>query len=383
MLVVALILLFAVLGLALEIGLIQHVKIQLQTATDAAALAGATELLDESVLRPGSSPDWNDDIELALVQSQLFASSNIACGQPVTILPNPQNDLAGDFVVSWLNSSTNPDEVLQTYAEAGRCNTLMVRAARTAARGNPVPLWFSPVVGIGTADVLAQSQATLDQRVFGFRPRGLGAIPVVPLAALGKGSEEAWFEQSQTTPVEDVNDRYTVDYRTGVVTKGADGIPEIELKSLTDDEAGTQGNYLVLEFISDPHEQNQFERQLEIGLTAADLVAQNEQLALDQAGQLIVPGVGISDQTLGKLNAIIGENRVWPLFTSRVEENGETTVVLTGFGAGCIVDARINEEDEAVVLVQASTLVTATALVRELGQNEQPNPWIARICLTR
>ncbi|MBX3414544.1 MAG: hypothetical protein KF708_17790 [Pirellulales bacterium] len=383
MLVVGLILLFAVLGLALELGLIAHVQVQLQTATDAAALAGAAELLDESVLRPGESPDWTDDIELALKQSQVFAASNVAGGQTVAILPNPQNDPNGDFIVAWLESSTNPGEVPQLYPDSGRCNTLIVRAQRTQGRGNPVPLWFSPVVGIATADVLAESRATLDQRICGFRPQGLGAIPVVPLAALAKGSQDAWFEQSQTTPIEGVNDKYTVDYRTGVVTKGPDGIPEIELKSPLEDDAGTDGNFLVLEFNPDPQQQNQFQRQLELGLTAADLVDQNGQLLLDKSGQLVVPGTGINEKLLGRLTTIVGENRVWPLFSEQTDSDGTTAVVLTGFAAGRIVDARVNEDDEAVVLVQASTLVTGTALVRELGPHDQRNPWIARLCLTR
>lgn len=382
-LVIVLILLFAILGLALELGLLSHVQIQLQTASDAAALAGVAELLDENVLRPGASPDWSDDIEAALARAQQYAANNIACGQSVLIEANPENHPAGDFVVAWLDSSTDRHEAPQLYDVAGRCNTLIVRGVRNLKRGNPVPLWFSPVLGIGSADVMSESRATLDQRVYGFRPQSGGAIPVVPVAALGRGSEEAWLEQSQTTPIEDVNDRYTVDYRTGVVTDGADGIPEVELKAPVGNEHAQEGNFLLLDFDAESGEQGRFSRQVEVGLLATDLVDQGGQLALDPSGRLLVPGVGVRDSALTQLRTIVGQNRVWPLFTSRTDEDGETTVVLTGFAAGRIVDVRTNEDDEAVVLVQASTLVTATALVRDLGPDEQPNTWIARLCLTR
>lgn len=383
MLVIGLILLFAILGLALELGLLQHVQIQLQTAVDSAALAGASELLDENVLRPGTDPDWSDDIEIAFAKSQQFAGSNIACGQAVAIAANPQNNPAGDFVVAWLDSSTDRSNAPQFYPDSQRCNTLIVRATRTADRGNPVPLWFSPLLGLASADVMAESRATLDQRVYGFRPQGLGVIPVVPLAALARGSEEAWLEQSQSSPVDGENDKYSVDYRTGAVTTGADGIPEIELKAPLGDAGGLEGNFLALDFNPEPHEPGRFKRQLESGLTAHDLVSLGGQLALDASGQQQVIGVGIKEKAVGKLREIVGENRVWPLFTSRTDDDGEITVVLGGFAAGRIVDARLNDDNEAVVLVQASTLVTATALVRDLGPNEQLNTWIARLCLTR
>jgi len=354
-------------------------------------VAGVAELLDENVLRPGASPDWSDDIEEALARSQQFAANNIACGQSVLIEANPKNHPAGDFVVAWLESSTDRNEAPLLYDDAGRCNTLIVRGVRNLKRGNPVPLWFSPILGIGSAEVISESRATLDQRVYGFRPQSGGAIPVVPLAVLAQGSEEGWFEQSQTTPIEEVNDRYTVDYRTGVVTEGADGIPEIELKAPMDSELAQEGNFLLLDFAADSGEQKRFARQLEVGLLATDLIDQGGQLALDPMGRLPVPGVGVRANALAQLRAIVGENRVWPLFTSRVDDGddgggngeGKTTAVLTGFAAGRIVDVRINENEEAVVLVQASTLVTATALVRDLGPNEQPNTWIARLCLTQ
>lgn len=65
-------------------------------------------------------------------------------------------------------------------------------------------------------------QATLDQRVVGFRPERGVKVPVVPLIA----EYEAWLDQSLATAAAGINDNFGFDPLTGQVTTGPDGIPE-------------------------------------------------------------------------------------------------------------------------------------------------------------
>lgn len=385
--------LIAVIGLALELGLVYHAQIQLQNAADAAALAGAAQLLDDSVLRPGATLDMTEEVQAAQLAAISFAHSNIAASQEVTLAPNIENEAEGDICAGWLLSPGTYQSEFLPWNGVGPCNTLRVRAHRTSQRSNPVPLRIAPLVGIATADVIAEAQATVDQRVYGFRPIGNATAPVVPLAALHEGSEEAWLEQSQRPATEGDNDRFTVNYRTDAVVKGADGIPEIELRIATSQTSGvttrgegdddTSQRNLGLLWLGGPVVgRATLDRQLLTGLTLDDLAAWGGELSLEANGTRLVPGRADADRGLvDTFRKMIGANRVWPLYSIFTEGDEESGYVLTGFAAGRIVSAA-EEDGELIVLVQPSLLITSTALVRQLAPDEALNPWIAKLVLT-
>lgn len=383
--VLATILLLAVIGLALELGLLYHVELQLQNACDSAALAGAPALLDEDVLRTSTAIDQADNV-LAAQQAALdFGTSNVAAGMPMTFNVSDDNDPQSDIVVGWVEDPNDRRSPFIPWTGTEPYNTLQVRGVRSRARSNAVPLWLGSLFGIASADVRAEARATLDQRVYGFRPIGNTSTPVVPLAVLHQGTAEAWIEQA-TAAAAGTNDNFAVDSLTRAIQAASDGIPEIELRMAlagAGDDDDTTGNVVGLLLGSDHFKSGLFERQLNVGLQAGDLQAWGGQLALDDSGSLLVPGVDrLPQSVIALMQSIAGQNRVWPLFGSMSEIGGEPHYALTGFAAGRLVEARV-EDAEIVLVVQPSVLVTSTALVRPLGPGQMLNPWIAKVQLTR
>jgi hypothetical protein len=373
------------LGLALEFALMQHVQDQLQAGTNAAALAGAMELIDEDVLYPGrlallGPSAAADDVAAAEQAALQYGQVNVAGG--VRMFADVANKQPAPLAFGWLAEPLDLDSPLEPWPQAGRANTLVVHAERSERWGNALPLWIGPLLGVAQADVQATAAACVDQRVHGFRPVQGSVIPVVPLAALGWGSNDAWTEQAAAPVQAGVNDRYTVNYSSGQVTAGADGIPEIVLCT-PQYSAGQQvlaGNLGCLRLNAMTTAQD-FARQLQEGLRPADLAELGGQLAVPPGGTLTLSGAGEFEALLPSLAGnVLGLRRAWPLYLSRQSSgSGGEEFELAGFAAGSVVDAYV-DNGRSCLVVQPAVLVSRTALVHATAGW---NPWLGRLCLVR
>lgn len=373
-------------GLVLEFALIHHVRRQMQGACDAAALAGAVELLDDDVLRPGTTPDPTDDVRAARRAAAGYGGANVVAGNQALVETAEQGRHA-DVQAYWMQDPSNLHSPLTDYRLARQANTLRVRTERSRRRGNALPLWIGPLLGIGQANVGCDSLATVDQRIYGFRPIGGGTVPVVPLTALHRGDSDSWWSQANAQARPHVNDRYTVDYRTGQVQPGPDGIPEVLLRSKLDHgHAQDAGNFGVLTLpsaaaLGGSGWLSLFTRQLQDGLRSSDLVSQGGSISAVSGSAATVQGMDdLSHEWISPLLAARGLNRVWPLYGSKSSQGGSVQYQITGFGAGCLADVYTDQDGQLFLVVQPSLLATRTALVRA---GEQLNPWIARLTLTR
>ncbi|REJ71681.1 MAG: TadE/TadG family protein [Planctomycetota bacterium] len=144
-LVLAAVLLTAMFGFvafALDVGLICLAKAELQNAADAGALAGVQML--------GNGPGAVRD------EATLLTSKNDAAGTPVEIL-------AEDVEIGHLDPVTQEFTALPADQEhAG--TAVRVTCRRSAARGNPLQLFFAPIIGSTHADVAESAIATLRPR---------------------------------------------------------------------------------------------------------------------------------------------------------------------------------------------------------------------------
>jgi hypothetical protein len=381
--VVSLPLLVAVLGLALELALVSHVQIQLQGACDAAALAGASELMDIRVLNPDADHNAGDRSHSARLTALRYMRANGGDAHCVVFDASAGNDPFGDLVAGWIEHPTDPDSPFVIGQGAEQCNTLQVRAQRTRQRGNPVPLWLGQLVRVAHADVAAVARATVDRRVYGFRPIGSTSVPVIPLTALEADTRDSWSTQAFASSVAGENDRYSVDYRTGEVADGPDGIPEVRLATAGEAEfqEGESGNLGGLAFRHASWDLQRIQRQILHGLSADDLSQFGGQLALDADGTLCVPGLDDPAARWAEaLASIRGANRIWPLHRATTQQE-RLCYQLAGFAAGRMVHVEW-QDGQLIVIVQPSVLATRTALVRTLRPGESPNPWIGKLFLT-
>lgn len=372
------------LGLALEFALVYHVQQQLQAGTNAAALAGAMELIDEDVLYPGrmaalGSQAAADDVAAAQQAALGYGQVNIAGG--TRMFSNAASKQPPPVLAGWLAEPLELSTPLVPWPQAGMANALVVHAERSDRWGNALPLWIGPLLGVGQADVQATATACVDQRVYGFRPVQGSLIPVVPLAALGWGTDDAWTVQAAVPAQAGVNDRFMVNYANGGVAAGADGIPEVVLctPKISGGQEVLPGNLGCLR-LSSGSAPLDFARQMRDGPGEMDLVELGGALAVPPGGSLLVAGASEFEGMLPELAwQIRGLRRAWPLYQARHAAAGAVQFELAGFAAGCVVDVYV-EEGRVCLVVQPAVLVSRTALVHSAAGW---NPWLGRLALVR
>ncbi len=372
------------LGLALEFALLEHVRGQLQAGTNAAALAGAMELIDEDVLYPGrlaalGSQAAADDVAAAQSVALEYARANIAGGARM-FTPLPSQD-PPPLVAGWIAEPLDLGSPLAPWPQGGAANALQVHAERSHRWGNPLPLWIGPLLGVAEGEVQATATACVDQRVHGFRPVQECVIPVVPLAALGWGADDAWTTQAAAPAQAGVNDRFVVNYTTGQVTAGSDGIPELVLctPKLSGGQEVLPGNLGCLRLRASVSSQ-EFAKQVQDGLGPADLAELGGQLAIPPGGSLMVARGEEFEALLPDLAPHVrGVRRAWPLYRARHSVGGGDLFELAGFAAACVVDAYL-EDGRVCLVVQPAVLVSRTALVHPAAEW---NPWLGRLALVR
>ena len=346
-------------GLAVEVALVNVTRERLQGAADAAALAAAAELLDPDTLMPAAVVDPTTAQQNANAAALLYSNLNVGIGRPLTYLSN------SPILVVFANVADPTDRYspLGPVDAANPCNTVVVTIERSQRLKNPVPLRLGPFLGILPGNVVATARGTLDRRVYGVRPIGALPCPVVPLAVSAAGNATSWTTQATSAAVSGVNDVATVNPTTGAVTPGPDGVPEVTLSTTT--------NLAVLSLGTTAPA-----TQMEQGVYVSDLEAYGGALALSETGVLTVPTTTLDGGTLSSsLTSIIGVNRVWPLYDASQSTLGGGTAVLVGFASAHVVSA-----SSTTILVQPSIFPTASALVRP---GQPLNPYVGKLGLTR
>jgi hypothetical protein len=387
-LLISLVFLSGFLALGVNAARLSQAQTQLRSTCQAAALAGAYELMDEGVLV--GLPDQRDDVLSARQAAQIYGRFNPVDGRPIVLDPNTTNDPRGDLIVCTFDpyGPLGQPPVLPAQA-AERVNTLLVTARLSRNSFDTVSLWFGKLAGLSSADVAASAQATLDYRVAGFRAEPGIRVPVVPMVA----DYDDWMRLATSPGVAGANDNYAVNYQTGEVVVGSDGIPEITLEfnpvPSEVEAAGTQnpealatGRVAAMVLDDDGSNPSIWSTRTRKGLSQADLAALGGQLVVAN-GRGPIPVYAIVPPELpAALMEIIGLNRAWPLGLPAAAGSGPATSVI-GFAAGRIVVVRLNESSSTPtweVVVQPSTMVSSQAVTHPAMI---PNPWIGKLELTQ
>ncbi len=439
LLLVSVVAMLAIAALVINFGWVYCHHHKLQSACEAAALAGAAELIDDSHLYASAPGDRGDDdesprtlrIRRAKQQAARFAAAN---GVALDLGEDEQEEELGAVttlatldaraekrsraraaavatgeVVVWEGSPVAPrpeaplDEVARPPAaewKPAARQGMIVRAGREKSRGNPLAMWLGGITGITRGDVVAEAGAVLDQRVFGFRPAGHVEVPLVPVAisASSDSTERFWgaFRLASAhepadggsapvrVPGEPLGDSFTVDFRTTEVSGGPDGIPEVVLKIRATDpsksQEGGKENAWVVSLTGPQWRPLVFDLQVRDGLRPQDLDSLGGQIALGPGATLVLPTPEVHKSQLGQIRealaAIQGQKRVWMLGDSP----GDGSVQVVAFVAACVVDCRWESDSCLAVIVEPCVLETCTALV---GGGNGLNPFVGKVMLER
>ena len=127
-------LIFGAAAISVDIGQLMYIEAELQSAADAAALAGTDALDDE------------DEVKSLAVT---YAELNMPVSQNGNVL-DPDDVIMGNW-----------DESPSSFTEAGSpSNAVQVTVRRATENGNAVPLYFAQLLGIESRDVEATATAS-------------------------------------------------------------------------------------------------------------------------------------------------------------------------------------------------------------------------------
>jgi hypothetical protein len=421
LLILTLVFLSGLVALGINTARLCTVRAELQAACEAAALAGAAELMDENLLF--GEANSRDDVLMAREMARLTGLRNRVDGREFRLDPNHGNAPKGDIVVGTLDPLAPVGTILgipTNPAAPGDVNTVRVTGRVSANIYNTVSLAIGGLTGVTTADPAVAVQATLDTRVVGFRPeRGVKA-PILPLVA----EYESWLKQSTAAVVAGKNDNFGVNPITGEVTFGPDGIPELVFvcgapkadakaaaevdeavaagtaeenpeenddaqddAALEESQPATPGWCYVPQLTNDLNIDYVWPVRVREGLSIGDLAPYGGQLVV--VGTLPMPVLPQMPAEMGyTLMEILGQTRVWPLADAATTE-GEATAAagpmcdVVGFAAGRIVrvgrgSGESNETWE--VVVQPTTMISSQAVT---AAGAPRNPWIGKLELTQ
>lgn len=342
--IVLLVVLMGMAALTVDVGVMYRARAELQTAADAAAMAAAWEMLDRD--RLNGSADMSQEFAAARAEAERYAEAN-----PVM---NLGPALAGnDVVFGYFNDPTDPGEAM-SFANPQAFNTAMVYTRRTAETNGPIDLLFAAVLGHESTEISAMGAATFKDGAIGFKAtQKTGNTGLLPLAL----HIDAWNNLLSGAVTN--GDGWSYDEAAGGISAGADGIRELNLFPGGGVGQLPPGNFGTVDIGSPNNSTADLSRQIQGGVSEADLAWFGGELKLGPDGTLLLNGdTGLSAGIKDDLTAIIGQPRTIPLFSqvSGPGNNAEFTIV--GFAGVRIMEVKLTGPMNAKrVIIQPAFVV--------------------------
>lgn len=361
---VAVALLVAMCGLALILDRLwlEATRLELQTAAEAAVLAGARELASDQRLLPNASEEQLSD---AATQSAVFASiANRAAGQPVEIT---EGDITFSSHLNTVESATSSVDVDPSNQLP---DLIRVEAHRTRFRGNPVALFISQLTRQPYGDAVSIAAARIDDRVIGVRPISGSTIPALPLA-IWQADPSGQRGDTWQVAIEQRKgrDEYGYDEAEHAVTSGSDGIPELTLTSARRNGPVHVANLQLLD-IGTKFDEQQLGQQIRAGWTSEQLSNWGGEFRLSalpkSTESVTVSGLPyLESADRDALDAIVGMSRIALLYNSASATEGQTSqqVQCTRMVAIRVLRVIDQPDGSCQLIVQPTVLATRTALV--------------------
>lgn len=216
---VLLIVLVGFAALTVDVGTLYNARGDLQRASDAASLAGASVLVSDEMMRMRQGTGGSSEVayitDTMITRVTEFAASNPSFGLATTVVAS------GDLAIGSLDlmSGTAP---LVTGGAASAYNAVEVivrREAGSEGTNAPVPFFFAPIFGHMVGETSASAVAVFDDRV-----QGIDANNVTSNLTPFTISRDA-FESELAFG----GDQYSYDEGSNTVSNTGDGIREIRL----------------------------------------------------------------------------------------------------------------------------------------------------------
>jgi Flp pilus assembly protein TadG len=312
-------------SLAVDTSVIAVGRGQLNTASDAAALAGAMQLATENRVRGATT--LSTEITGANTQAVSFAQQNSVLGSTPVVTGNPSNASGGEIMVGYLDPNNVKSTLNSSSAYTSQFNSVQVTLHRDSSHGGPVPTIFGQLMGYNGANVTVNSTATaMPFSVTGFQGNGSLYAGILPITL----DMPTWLQMmppsftfsyngatvSGTASATTSTDQYTYNTETNTVTAGADGIYESQLYPVG---SGSPGNWGTIKVGVSNNSTSILSDQILNGITPTQLATYpNSTIQLDQTQTPpscnFGGNPGISAALKAPLTAIIGQPRFVPIY---------------------------------------------------------------------
>jgi hypothetical protein len=376
-----LLLLFA---LVLNLASARWAKTEVQNAGDAAALAGARALADDSFLLCSLEQKLvGAHFQRSADAASALGGANVAHGQRVVLRFDFDNPPDGDIEFGCLAHPRGTFRAVHPNCAVGGGDH-PINAIKVIATTGPVP---GPLGGLNPGSrIKTRSVAMLDFTPTGFQPKGDELAPIVPIGVFTDHTGEradGWDAVRKTA-----GDRARCDPNTHQFVPGPDGIPEITVVIGGARAAGeVPGTFLQLGTNSSAEVLEQFRS----GMTPAQCEKFAGGFLLGEDNTLIVTGSPACPSTgsdaqrqlstaLGSL--VGGPPRIWPFFAAADEETGRVWV--SGWVGARVVSVAATS-DGGFRLVLQPAVVCHPSVVTDPDRAARPVFWGANrtVCRAR
>ncbi len=358
---ICMIIVAVILAFTIDLGLLLSARTEMQRSADAAALAGAWEMVSDDIVR-------GDTTAIALAARQ--AAAEVAAMNQV-LQTNPHMDIEGDIDLGYLADPSNHNESL-SFPESGEYNTVQVRIQYSAGNNTPISLFFAPLIGINSADLAVTAAATFaGDGTSGFRVTDqTGNSTLLPFVV--KRTDWESFINGNGP------DQWTVDPETGAITAGQDGIREMSIfpdndvtNALGEVVHIAPGNFGVIDIGNTNNATTDLIRQILEGPSSEDFAFyDNNELKLDPVtGTVSVNGdTGMTVSMNDALAAIVGQPRTILLYESVSGQGNTAEFIINGFAGVRILDFRLTGNNK-FLLVQPSIVADHSAISGNSGSS--------------
>jgi Flp pilus assembly protein TadG len=350
-----LIVLMGTLAIAVDYGFLSQTRVEMQNATDAAALAAAAGFVDDTTLLNSVAVAQN-----LMAQSRTnaiqYGQLNRVAGQPLVLDPNLENFADGDILFGFIAPGSNvfvqaqnvndPTNTFLTTIDAVR-----ILGRRTQFRGNPVGTLVSGAFGLPSVDMKTASTVLLDHDVIGFRPNTSQPLPLAPIAILSDPSDQN--QQSWEYNVVEGNGPPTDNgLLHGIVvqlTPGGSNNPNGVVLAI----GATSGTQIAA--------------QLQSGVTMTQLQGFGGQFVLDAANELEVQPAMLGPTDYAALTAALttlqagAVQRVFPLYSGTDAVTNEP--ILSGFVAARVANVVPMNGGQPLTITLQPTVIAVPAAV--------------------
>ena len=339
--------LVSMLALSIDIGYIAASKAEARRTADAAALAGAWQMVD-SAAQSGNSSASLDAVNDA---AKNMASLNLVCNSaPSLSIAGQETDITIGYLSSLESNATLSTDSNNPY------RAVRARVRKNEASNGQVPLFFARFFGQTGRDMIVESTAATAMQIKGFNSPASGAanLNLLPFAL----DEQTWIALLNGGGT----DSYKFTASNSSVTGGTDGIKEVNLYPQG---TGSPGNRGTVDIGSSNNSTADLSRQITGGISSQDLFALGKPLVLDGNGSMTLNGdTGISAGVKDELASIIGQTRIIPVFSS-VTGNGNNAnyTIVRWVGVRIMAVKLTGSMSSKYLIVQPASVIARNVVV--------------------